>query len=67
VAAFEADLTAWLEQPDDFAARELQAAGFAVYYIDDDTPSGLVIKEFPDGRRQLVRGAGASQTVIRDL
>lgn len=57
----------WLNAPDDFAARNALAAGFPVYYVEDDTPHGLVIKEHPDGRRQLVSGAGASQKVVRDL
>ena len=66
-AAFETEFVAWLEDPDDFAVRDLLAAGWPVYYADDDTPAGLVIKEYPDGRRQLVRGWGADEQVVRDL
>lgn len=67
VAAFEAEFIAALESGDDFAARELAAAGWPVYYTDEDTPAGTVIKRFPDGRRQLVSGWGAKQRIVRDL
>ena len=40
---------------DGAAAREHLAAGFPIYYSEDDTPAGAVIKEYPDGRRELVR------------
>jgi hypothetical protein len=66
-AEFEAELIAWLENPDDFAVRELLAEGWPAYYIEDDTPDGLVVKEHPGGRKQWVRGAGANERVIRDL
>lgn len=66
-AAFEAEFIAGLESEDDFAVRELLAEGWPVYYLEDDTPEGLVVKEHPDGRRQWVRGAGANERVIRDL
>ena len=67
VAEFEAEFIAGLESGDDFAARELLAAGWPVYYAEDDTPPGLVIKRHPDGRRQLVRGWGPDEEVVRDL
>lgn len=55
----EADLwpmiEAILRREDDFAAREHLAAGFPIYYGEDDTPAGMVVKEYPDGRRELVR------------
>lgn len=37
------------------AARSHLAAGRAIYYGERDTPPGLVVKEYPDGRRELVR------------
>ena len=67
VAKFEAEFIAGLESEDDFAVRELLAAGWPVYYVEDDTPPGVVVKEYPDGRRQWVSGAGASERVVRDL
>ncbi len=66
-AEFEAEFLAGLESDDDFAVRELLAEGFPAYYIEDDTPAGMVVKEHPDGRKQWVRGAGANERVVRDL
>lgn len=66
-AEFEAEFMAWIENPDDFAVRELLAEGWPAYYIEDDTPAGMVVKEHPDGRKQWVRGAGANEQVIRDI
>ena len=66
-AEFEADFIAGLESEDDFAARELLAAGRAIYYVESDTPPGLVIKEFPTGARQLVRHVRGADQVIHDL
>jgi hypothetical protein len=66
-AEFEAEFLAGLESDDDFAVRELLVEGWPAYYIEDDTPEGLVVKEHPDGRKQWVRGAGANERVVRDL
>lgn len=52
---------------DDSAAREHLAAGFPIYYGHDDTPEGLQIKQWPDGRRELVRFEEAGDEVIRVL
>jgi hypothetical protein len=53
---------------DDTAAREHLAAGRPIYYAEDDTPPGLVIKEYPDGRRELVRvHLNSDDEVIREL
>lgn len=55
----EADLwpviLAALRKEDDFAARESLAAGFPIYYSEADTPEDAIIKEYPDGHRELVR------------
>ena len=40
---------------DGAAAQSHLEAGFPIYYSEDDTPSGAIIKEYPDGRRELVR------------
>nr|WP_252508997.1 hypothetical protein [Zymomonas mobilis] len=45
----------------------IQAAGFPVYYIEDDTPEGLLIKEYPDGHRELVRFNETGDEVIKIL
>jgi len=42
-------------EDDGEAARAHLAAGRAIYYGEHDTPAGLVVKEYPDGRRELVR------------
>ncbi|EOB4255802.1 MULTISPECIES: hypothetical protein [Enterobacterales] len=36
------------------AAREALLSGVPVYYADETTPENCVIKEYPDGRRELV-------------
>ena len=40
---------------DETSALEHLKAGFPIYYIEPDTPKGLQIKEYPDGRKELVR------------
>lgn len=40
---------------DGAAAREHLEAGRAIYYVEDATPKGLLIKEHPGGLRELVR------------
>lgn len=47
------------------AADDHLRSGFPIYYAEDDTPSGMMIKEHPDGRRELVSGYGESEQVIR--
>lgn len=42
-------------QDEDDAARAHLAAGRPIYYGEPDTPPGLVMKQYPDGRRELVR------------
>lgn len=44
---------------DDSAAREHLAAGRAIYIADDDTPPGLLIKKYPDGRPSRNTAPGA--------
>lgn len=40
---------------DGAAARSHLEAGFPIYYSEDDTPAEAIIKEYPGGRRELVR------------
>ncbi|WP_216636090.1 hypothetical protein [Paramagnetospirillum marisnigri] len=49
----------------DEAKRHL-AAGRPIYYSDDQYREGIV-KEHPDGRRQLVTFANDREVLIRDL
>ena len=39
---------------DDGQAKAHLQAGREIYFREDDTPAGLVVKECPDGRRELV-------------
>jgi len=52
---------------DDSAARAVLAAGLPIYICEDDTPEDLQIKEYPDGRRELVRFHREGDEVIREL
>jgi hypothetical protein len=52
---------------DDSAVRALLAAGIPIYYEEDDTPEGLLIKEYPDGHRELVRFRRGGDEVIGKL
>lgn len=52
---------------DGAAARAHLAAGRPIYYSEDDTPAGLLVKQHPDGRRELVRFHEAGDVVIREL
>jgi len=49
------------------AAKELLAKGIPIYYSEDDTPEGLIIKEYPDGKRELVRFRRDGDEVIKTL
>ena len=51
----------------EFAVRDHLSAGFPVYYSESDTPAGLLVKEHPDGRRELVRHHRNADEVIRAL
>lgn len=49
------------------AARSHLKAGRPIYYSEDDTPDGLLIKKHPCGRRELVRFDEAGDLVMREL
>ena len=54
----EGDLVTALEAAladDGEAARSHLLAGRPVYYVEENTPKGLIVREHPDGRRDLVR------------
>lgn len=56
-----------LANDDGQAAKEHLAAGRPIYYGDDRYPEG-VIKEYPDGRRQLVSvSADGEVTIVQQL
>lgn len=52
---------------DGSAAEATLAAGIPIYYGEADTPEGLLIKEYPDGRRELVRYSRQGDEIIRVL
>ncbi|WP_447578731.1 hypothetical protein [Achromobacter kerstersii] len=50
------------------AVREHLAAGRSIYYREENTPAGLVIRRNPDGSRQLVKfTAERTELVICEL
>lgn len=52
---------------DGAAANEHLDAGRAIYYIEDVTPKGFLVKEHPSGRRELVRFNPEGDDVISIL
>ena len=59
--AFSADLA----RDDGQAAKDHLAAGFPIYFREDDTPKGLIIKQHPDGRRELVSFDQGGERVVQ--
>jgi hypothetical protein len=56
-----------LMNDDGLGAKQHLAAGRAIYYGDEDRPEGI-IKEYPDGRRQLIAVSNkGEQTVLCQL
>lgn len=51
----------------DGGMRETFAAGLPIYYSEKDTPNGLAVKEYPDGRRELVRYHREGDEVLQTL
>jgi len=60
-AAFETELA----HDDAAAAKEHLAAGFPIYFREADTPAGLVIKKYPDGRQELICFDLTGEKVVR--
>lgn len=52
---------------DGAAAAGHLAAGRAIFYREAGTPAGTVIKEYPNGHRELVRFDGRDEVVVRSL
>lgn len=53
--AFDAEFEREIAKDDDSAAREIWASGEPIHISRDDTPSGYVIRVYPDRREELVR------------
>ena len=64
---FWSKLTQEMMVGEDSAARETLAVGRPVYYREKDTPAGLSLKKYPDGRIELVKLTMDSETVIRQV
>jgi hypothetical protein len=47
------------------AAKTMLAAGHTIYYVKRDTPAGLLIKEYPDGRREFMRSDGSVADILK--
>jgi hypothetical protein len=65
--AFLKKFDAALMRDNGAAARAHLAAGNPIYYCKDDTPDEMVIKKYPDGRKQLVRMEGETEIVVSEL
>lgn len=52
---FDAAFDRALRAPSEEAARSMLARGRYVTYLERDTPAGHVVREYPDGTRNLVR------------
>ncbi|QMW24696.1 hypothetical protein H3309_13955 [Sandaracinobacteroides saxicola] len=56
------------ETEDDGAAAEaLLAAGIAIYYRDQSIASDGIVKEYPNGRREVVRATDIGEVLVRHL
>jgi hypothetical protein len=56
-----------LVRDDGAAARMHLAAGRPITYCEADTPADHVIREYPDGRRELVLVLDDREVTVRDL
>jgi hypothetical protein len=65
--SFWEQFAADLANDDGDAAREHLQAGFPIYLRTDDTPGNAVEKQFPDGRRQLVKWDLDGEHVLSNL
>ena len=61
------DIDRGLRDGSDTSARDMLAAGVAIYYREADTPEGCLIKHHPDGRRELVRHEMGIDHVLETL
>ncbi len=61
------DLINAAKHDDGAAANEHLNAGFPIYYSEDNTPADLLIKEYPSGKRELVRVNGKVDEVVRTI
>ena len=48
-------LAEWENSPNNNAAEEILAEGLPIYYVKLDTPADTMIKEYPDGKKELIK------------
>lgn len=63
--AFLQAFDAQVAREDGSEAVAVLAAGQPIYYCEDDTPSGCLIKQYPDGRRELVDVSTGEDRAVR--
>jgi hypothetical protein len=52
---------------DDRAAKRLLSKGIPIYLAYDDTPDGCLVKQYPNGKRDLVIFNESGDTILRHL
>jgi len=67
LAEFDRDLVAALEAGDDSAARASLASGIPIYYAEESSPDSEIIKEYPDGRKELITVVDGAEVFLRLL
>lgn len=53
-----------LEHDEGEEARTCLLSGVPVYYTETNTPEGCVIKEYPNGHRELVSFMSGKETLV---
>jgi hypothetical protein len=64
---WDRSFVAALQAGDDSAARVSLGGGVPIYYLDEDTPIPGVIKEYPDGTKELVALVNGAEEFLRRL
>jgi hypothetical protein len=67
IAEFDRGLLASLEAGDGSAAQASLAAGVPIYYAEEDTPVACLIKEYPDGHKELVTFVSGTESFLQLL
>jgi hypothetical protein len=66
-AEWDRNFIAALWAGDDSASRASLAAGVPIYYAEEDTPETCVIKEYPDGCKELITLLHGKETIVKTL
>lgn len=54
-----------LEYDDGEEARSILRRGFPIYYAETNTPENCVIKEYPDGSKELVSFMSGTEELVK--